>query len=121
MPRIDAAAAQEVEARTAEKMKRQAADPHSEGAIGRLFTGLVSGNPNYAEMSAGLAQATRQQLPKLQASMKELGAIKSIKFLGVGAQGTDSYTVWHENGASHWRISMDANGIIALAMVTPGP
>lgn len=121
MPRIDATAAQAVEARTVDRMKSQTANPHSEAAIGRLIAGTMSGKPNYAEMSPALAEATRKQLPKLQANMQELGAVKSIKFLGVGAQGTDSYTVWHENGASHWRISMDSNGIIALAAVSPGP
>ena len=72
-------------------------------------------------MSPGLAAATREQLPNLQLGLGDLGAIESSRFLGVGAQGEDVYSVKHENGASHWRIALDAKGIISTAWVSPGP
>jgi hypothetical protein len=87
----------------------------------RLVDGIISGNPDYSEMSPVVAEATRKQLPKLEAFVAQLGAVKSIKFLGVGPQGEDVYTVWQENGSSHWRIALDSNGTISTAMVTPGP
>jgi len=72
-------------------------------------------------MSTTLADATRQQLPNLQAGHQELGAIKSIEFLGVSRQGEDAYTVRHDNGASHWKIALDSRGKISSAWVTQGP
>ena len=121
MQRIDAATAQQIASRTEEKVKSQSASPGTETALRRLIDGLISGQPNYDEMSAALAEATRQQLPNLQPGLAELRAVESIRFLGVAPQGEDVYTVRHENGASHWRIALDAKGMIVTAWVTPGP
>jgi hypothetical protein len=121
MERIDAATAQEIVSKTAEKVKGQSASPGTEAALRRLVDGLISGKPNYDEMSSGLAEATRHQLPNLQLGLSELGAVQSVRFLGVGTQGEDVYTVWHDNGASHWRIALDSKGTISTAVVTPGP
>jgi hypothetical protein len=93
----------------------------TEAALRRLIDGIISGKPNYDEMSAALAEATRQQLPVLHPGLAELRAVESIRFLGVGPQGEDVYTVRHENGASHWRIALDSKGMIVTAWVTPGP
>ena len=121
MQRIDAATAQQITSRTEEKVKSQSASPGTEAALRRLIDGLISGKPNYDEMSAMLAEATRQQLPNLQPGLAELRAVQSVRFLGVGAQGEDVYSVRHENGASHWRIALDSKGTISTAWVTPGP
>jgi hypothetical protein len=121
MKRIDAAAAQAIESRTAERVSDQTANPGSEPALRRLIAGFTSGTPDYTEMSAALADATRQQLPNLQAGHQDLGAVKSIQFLGVSRQGEDVYTVRHDNGASHRKIALDSRGIISSAWVTQGP
>jgi len=121
MPRIEAATARQISSRTEEKVKSQSANPGTEAVLRRLIDELISGKPNYDEMSPPLAQATRQQLPNLQSSLAELRAVQSLTFLGVGAQGEDVYSVRHENGASHWRIALDSNGAISSAWVSPGP
>jgi len=121
MQRIDAATAQQITSRTEEKVKSQSASPGTEAALRRLIGGIIRGKPNYDEMSALLAEATRQQLPNLQPGLAELRAVQSVTFLGVGAQGEDVYSVRHENGASHWRIALDSKGTISTAWVTPGP
>lgn len=121
MQRIDAETAQSIESKTAERVKDQTANPGSEPALRRLIAGITSGKPNYDEMSTVLAEATRQQLPNLQVGHQELGAIKSIQFLGVSRQGEDVYTVRHDNGASHWKIALDSRGMISSAWVTQGP
>jgi hypothetical protein len=121
MERIDGATAQEIASKTAERMKNQSASPGTEAALRRLIDGIISGKPNYDEMSSGLAEATRHQLPNMQPGLAELGAVHVVGFLGVGAQGEDVYTVRHDNGASHWRIALDSKGTISTAWVTPGP
>ena len=121
MPRIDAAEAQELERAIKDRMNRRSASPGTEAALRRLVEDLAAGRPDYSAMSAGLAEATRQQLPTLQRGLAEMGPITSITFLGVGAQGQDVYSVWHEGGASHWHIALEADGTIGSAFVTPGP
>jgi Domain of unknown function (DUF3471)/Glyoxalase superfamily protein len=121
MKRIDAAAAQEINNKTAERVKSQSASPGTEAALHRLIEGLINGKPNYDEMIPAVANATRHQLPNLQSGHEELGAVQSVTFLGVGRQGEDVYTVRHVNGASHWRIALDSKGMISTAWVTPGP
>ncbi|MES5485697.1 DUF3471 domain-containing protein [Bradyrhizobium sp. INPA03-11B] len=121
MPRIDAAAAQQIATRTTERVKNQSAAPGTEAALHRLFESVTSGHPNYDDMTPALAAATREHLPNMQRSFEDWGAIESTRFLGVGAQGEDVYSVRHENGASHWRIALDAKGVISTAWVSPGP
>lgn len=121
MERIDGATAQEIASKTAERMKSQSASPGTEAALRRLIDGIISGKPDYNEMSSALAEATRHQLSNLQTGLAELGAVHSVGFLGVGAQGEDVYTVRHDNGTSRWRIALDSKGKISTAWVTPGP
>jgi bla regulator protein blaR1 len=121
MKRVDAATAQRIGSTISEKQKSQQASPGSEAALRRLIDGLIADKPNYDEMSPMLAAATREQLPRLQPGLARLGAVQSVQFLGVGAQGEDVYTVKHEHGATHWRIALDSKGTISTALVTPGP
>ena len=99
----------------------QTPTPGSEAALRRLITGIVSGQLNYNEMTPELAQAIRQQLPKLQADMAARGTVQSVKFQGVGNGGGDRYEVEQEHGSSHWRISLGTDGTITDALGTPGP
>ena len=120
MVRIDAATATKIADQTAERVKNQAPSPGTEAALHRLIDGIASGNPDYNEMSPALVAATRKQMQWLQ-PLADLGNIQSIRFLGVGEQGEDVYSVRQANGATHWRIALDDKGIISTAWVTPGP
>ncbi|WP_448029576.1 glyoxalase superfamily protein [Bradyrhizobium liaoningense] len=122
MRRIDATVAQELQRAIETRMSTRSANPGTASALRRLIESVASGQPNYGEMSADLAEATRKQLPRLQPGLAEMGPITSIDFLGVGAQGQDVYSVWHQGGAaSHWHIALGSDGTINSAFVTPGP
>jgi hypothetical protein len=120
-PRIDSAVAQQLAAATTAKIQSQTATPGSEVALRRLIAGISTGKPNFAEMSPALADATRQQLPQLEAAMAHLGPVQSVEFRGVGNQGWDMYDVKQQHGSSQWRIALGADGIITGALVTAGP
>lgn len=120
MKRIDAATAQQIEDKIAKKLKSQSPSPGTEAALRRLIDGLISGKPNYDEMSAGLLEATREQLAHLNADLAPLGSIQSIRFLGVGNHGEDVYVVSQERGVRHWRIGLDSKETISMAWVSPG-
>lgn len=84
----------------------------SEAAIRRDIAELLAGKPDYSQMSTGLADATRQQLPQFKTQLANLGALKSVAFLGVERNGADTYDVTFEHGATEWRIIMAPDGKI---------
>lgn len=120
MARIDATAAQQISDRLAKKLNSDTASPGTESALLRLVNGIVSGNPNYDEMSSGLAEATRQQWSTLRSDVGESGPVQSTRFVGVGSRGEDVYVVTQVRRAWHWRIALDSKGLIAMAWVSPG-
>ena len=87
----------------------------------RLVGGVLSGTPNYEEMSPELAAAVRQQLPQTQTVLARLGPVVSVEFLGVGNQGWDAYQLKHEHGVSQVKIMLNSKGIITGALQTFGP
>jgi hypothetical protein len=117
---IDAATAQQVESKRAEKLKSQSPSPGNEAALRRLVDGLISGKPDYDEMSPELAKATHDQLPSLRSDMAQLGSVQSIGFVAVGNGGEDIYIVKHEHFERYWRILLDSKGTISGARVTEG-
>ncbi len=120
--RLDDAEAKKVAdaaAATAKRFKEQTAAPGSEAALRKMIEDIRLGKPDYDTMSSGLAAATRQQLPGLQASLTELGAVQSVTFTGVGAAGPDIYKVKLEKGSLEYRIWLGADGKIESANVRP--
>jgi DNA-binding transcriptional MerR regulator len=115
LPRIDATTAEQLTAKLSERIQSHKPLPGSEAALRLLIEGAQAGNPPYIEMSPQLEQLLRQQLPGLQLVASYLGAIRSIEFRGVGAEGWDQYDVHRELGTSRWRILLSADGKIAMA------
>jgi len=120
MKRIDAATAQQIASATAEKQRTQSLDPRRAAVLSRLVDGIVTGKPNTGDMRSGLATAVNHRLSTLQSVVAPLGAVQSVQYLGVDNQGSDVYTVEQEHGVSHWRVALDAAGLMSGAMVTPG-
>jgi Domain of unknown function (DUF3471)/Chlorophyllase enzyme len=122
-PRIDDQVAKQIEDALNSRVQGQTPFPGGEAAVRRLFAGLLEGKPNYDDMGPGLAALTRRQLTQLQASAQALGAIQSIKFLSVTAQGADTYEVRHEHATSNWQITLSPDGKIQGAgfSVPPPP
>jgi cyanophycinase len=119
MNRLDDAAAKraadEAAAEAATAAKRfaaQTAAPGSEAALRRNIAEVQAGEPRYDLMSAGLADATRQQLPGLKPMFTNFGAVKSVTFKGVAKDGADIYAVEFEHGSTEWQIIMAPDGKI---------
>jgi CubicO group peptidase (beta-lactamase class C family) len=120
--RVDDTQAQrlmEAAAAAAKRVKDQTPAPGSETALRKLIEGVRLGKPDYDTMSSGLAAATRQQLPQLQSTVTELGAIQSVTFKGVGPAGPDIYQVKFEKGSLEYRIWLAADGKVDSANVRP--
>lgn len=101
------------------RFQDQKVDPRAEAALRKLIDGLRSGKPDYDAMSSGLAAATRQQLPQLQASVTRLGALQSLTFKGVANSGHDIFVAKFENGALEYRILLASDGKVESATVRP--
>jgi hypothetical protein len=92
----------------------------SQLALRQLISGIQSGAPDYATMSAQLAGGTQSMLKDFQGALNQLGAVKAIDFQGVNADGWDQYLVQHNRGSSSWSIALDDHQIIVGAMWHPG-
>jgi hypothetical protein len=79
------------------------------------------GEPNYDLLVPQLADATRNQVPRLKELFSSLGAIQSVKFVEVGPVGGDVYEVQYANGALRWMIALTADGKTAMVGVQPLP
>ncbi len=104
----------------AKRVRAQAATRGSEAALRQLILGIESGNPDYGELSPQLAAGTRALLPRLQATIKPFGALRSIDFRGVDSNGWDQYLVRFERGTASWGIALDSYGVVVGSMAQPG-
>lgn len=119
--RVDASASAAAQQMLDARVQSQTPSPDSEAALRRTIQAAEQGRINYEDMEPMLADATRKQEEGIKASLKQLGAMKSITFSGVGDQGWDSYEVKFANGTLNYRISMASNGKIAGMMALPLP
>jgi hypothetical protein len=76
-----------------------------------------------AALTAGdyneIANVTRAQLPRLQAEISKLGAIKTVTFSRVGPAGLDVYDVTLANGAIQCGIFVTPDAKIVSAWIHP--
>ena len=99
---------------------RSTPKPGSEAAVRRMIAELASGEPNYELMSPGMQSLTRQQLPRLQESIRSMGTLQSVTFSGVDGQGGDGFDVAFSNGAMFFTIGLDEQGRTTMAGLRPG-
>jgi hypothetical protein len=70
-------------------------------------------------MSSSFAAITRQQLPPLQTTIADLGAIQFVSFKEVGPGGAAIYEVNFEKGALECGIALGADGKVEGAGIRP--
>lgn len=92
-----------------------------EALLRRMVESLRSGTPNYDELSPGLADVTRAQLPGLQKTIAGLGETKTITLLEAEPLGTDRYKVAFQHGDTEWDIELDKAGKMSSATFNPVP
>lgn len=122
MTRLDDAEAKKASdaaAATAKRVKDQVPYPGGEALVRSMIEELREGNPNYDRMSPDLAKVTRDQLPHLQSTIKDLGALQSVKFKAVGPAGPDIYECKFANGSIEYRIWLGADGKVESANLRP--
>lgn len=104
----------ESQAAAPKKFKDQTQDPRTEPTLRQLLDDMRRGEPKYDQIMPSLANFLRQDLPEVQGEMKQLGAVKTMAFKGVGPGGADIYQVKFENGEMECRIILASDGTIVL-------
>jgi hypothetical protein len=82
------------------KRNDNAPSPGLADAVQRELEGSLAGKPAYEIMSPDLQAATREQWSIISADAKELGAVRTIAFQNINAQGWDVYHVTFANGTA---------------------
>jgi beta-lactamase regulating signal transducer with metallopeptidase domain len=89
------------EAAAAKLQQRIAANEPSPGTQASLLLqlkGWEKGEPDYADMGAGLASASREQHEQMWTMIRYLGALKGLKFVTVNPNGWDVYLATFSEG-----------------------
>ena len=106
----------ELERRAAALLERRRADapiPGGEAVLRRNIDDLRRGQPDYANMSRGLANATQRQLPLIRGRMNELGPLEGLTFRGIDPQGRDIYEAKFSNGRLRWFIALNGGKLLS--------
>jgi hypothetical protein len=98
---------------------RTTPQPGGEAAIRRIFEELRNGQPNYALMSAAVAETTRKQLSQLQSVIKPGNAVKSVSLSSLAPNGSDIYRVELATGEFECRIMLGADGKVEIFGIRP--
>lgn len=113
--RIDATAAQAINAHAERRVKEKIAYPNSEAVLRGLIMRQQDRDPAYEQMTEGLAAVVREQQPIVDELLPALGTIQSISFKGVEPGGWDVYDVQFEHGTLEWRLAIARDKVSGLA------
>jgi hypothetical protein len=119
MQRTDESTMAQMKAEVAARIASNAPAPGSEAATRKMVTAIQAGNPNFEDMTPGLADAVRAQQPQMKQGMEFLGPVQSVEFVRVGDGGWDVYRVKYKNGSLLWRIGLTPDGKVNYALTLP--
>jgi uncharacterized membrane protein len=91
-------------------LQKRSPSPGTEESLRRYILSLEQGHPNYQDMSPQLAAAVSRQLPKVLATINELGEFKSLSYQGTDAAGLDVYMTDFAAGRLEWHIGPLVDG-----------
>jgi hypothetical protein len=100
---------------------REGPQPGGTEALRLQLEQLARGEPDYGRMTDRLAEATREQLPRLKTDLAALGEIKTVTFKNIDLAGVDVYEVACAKGSLRSGIFLTPEGKIALNWVQKMP
>jgi len=96
------------------------APPELKSAFDRFVSGVIHQRPNYDDLSPGMAQAVRKNLPTYWASLSRMGEASAAKKIDTDEVGNTVYVVDQKGGATHWNIAVNPQGKIEAAFICRG-
>jgi beta-lactamase regulating signal transducer with metallopeptidase domain len=122
LPRMDDALAQALQEALEQRFHDKVPAPGSESRLREFMTEAAAGKVDYARMDPLAAHDVRAHMDSLQDELSKLGAVQSIQFKQVEADGSDAYDVIYAHGSLRWRILLNADGaVLNLAGSDPVP
>lgn len=116
MPRIDAGTASQVENQLSARVQNNLPSPGTEAALRKLLAAGGSAEVEKELMTPTLYAAVQPQKQTAANWLGSLGAIQSIQFQGVSAQGWDAYLVKFDKGSVIMRLTMEGGKISGLLL-----
>lgn len=104
-PRVDEGLAKQVEASIVQRIKDNKPSAGTQGALRKQIENMEKGRTDFSALMPALAAAASEQWPVMERNISSLGALKSITFQAVSAQGWDIYDVVFERGSVVWQIT----------------
>jgi len=95
--------------RIALHLPAKAPTPGGEAALRQSITELATGKPDYSHYGEQLGNLTREQLPQLQKTFAELGAVQKVEFQFAN-NAMDVYIVTYEHGKALHRFKLATDG-----------
>ena len=118
--RIDEATAEVIETEARHHIDGHVATPGAADALRRHLASVLAGQPDYNDMTPGLAANIRSQLPASLPAVQKLGAVRSVWFATVTPLGADIYNVIFEHGKMECRMTISPDGKIFNLEWLPG-
>lgn len=103
------------------RIRDQVPAADAENTLRRLVSSFSSGTPDYSQMTATLAAASRRTADKMQAKLTEFGTLNALRYKGTEQDGSDVYDAEFTNGRAQFRLLIQENGKIAGASFDPAP
>jgi hypothetical protein len=88
------------------KVSSASRTPGSQEAIIDLINRVRDGSVDVTAMEPRSAKSVQELLPKAQADLRKLGAIRKVEFQGVEVDGTDVYLIRFAQGWAAWNIGL---------------
>jgi len=97
--RVSEAAYEAAASRLQQRIAGKVPSPGTQASLRAQLEGWENGKPEYSEMGAGLASASREQRDQMLTMIRYLGALKELHFVTVNPNGWDVYIATFSNGA----------------------
>lgn len=97
--RVSKAAYQDGTTGLQQRVARNVPSPGAQASLREQLEAWENGKPDYADMGAGLAAASREQREQMLTMVRYLGALKELHFETVNPSGWDVYLATFSNGS----------------------
>lgn len=91
----------------------------AEAAFRTTWTALVAGEPDYSTMEAPLADAVKAQSASMKGLSAQIGAIKTMDYLGATPAGVQQFRVTFDRAVLNGGLRIDSVGKIDTMWLKP--
>ncbi|HEY8004341.1 MAG TPA: S41 family peptidase [Phenylobacterium sp.] len=95
--------------------------PGTEAALRGVIESTARGEPDYADMTADLAEGVKPQIANVRKVLADLGPLQSLTFKQVDMLGSDVYHATFAKGGMDWVIYVNDHGKVAAVFYTRPP